>query len=150
MYATGARTMVAAPTTTTTLRDLVSFVVDAENAQEEAGEDSLNAERQQDGGGDHLPHRDRRVEGAEAGRAPAQHRDHGADHSGEERQPPDHQAGLELDVAEPGGVGRVGGMKPLLHGEHLGEDREYDQLVTDEACEAGEQQRVDVERDWSD
>src|SRR5256885_11963317 len=95
MYATGARTMVAAPTTTTTLRDLVSFVVDAEDAQEEAGEDSLDAECQQDGCGDHLPHRYRRVEGAEAGRAPAQHRDHGADHSGEEREPAGHQARSE-------------------------------------------------------
>jgi Glycosyltransferase family 87 len=43
------------------LRDSVGFVVDAEDAQEEAGKDRLHAEREQDRAGDHLAHGQSRV-----------------------------------------------------------------------------------------
>ena len=56
------------------LRDSVGFVVDAEDAQEEAGEDGLHAEGEQDGRGEDLAHGQARVQGAESPRAPTQHR----------------------------------------------------------------------------
>ena len=124
--------------------DSIRFIY-AQDAEKEAGKNRLHAERDQHRRGNHLSHRQPRVERTKTDRAPAQHRDHNATHAKNEHQRADREPGLELDVAEHRSIARVGRVESLLHREHFREDGEHDKLVSDQACKAGQQQSVDVE-----
>src|SRR5438876_10154203 len=130
--------------------DRLRFAVDAEKAEEEACKYRLDAKRQQDRRRDDLAHGEARVEGAKPDCPPAEHRDDRAHDPEQEHQQAQDESCLELDVAKHRGVRRVGRMKSHPHRKHLREDRENDQLVSDEAAEAGQQKRVDVESERTD
>src|SRR5438876_6704596 len=130
--------------------DRLRFAVDAENAEEEACKYCLDAKHQQNRRRDDLAHGEAWVEGAKSDCPPAEHRDDRAHHPEQKHQHAQDEACFELDVAKHRGVIRVGWMKSHPHRKHLREDRENDQLVSDEAAEAGQQKRVDVESERTD
>lgn len=106
------------------LRDLVRLVVDSKDAQEEAREYRLHAQRQQHRRGNHLAHGQAGIEVSESGGSPAQHGDHEAREAEDEHRRADGEPGLQLDVAEHHPIRRVGRMEALLHGEDFREDGE--------------------------
>src|SRR6267142_1068652 len=128
----------------------IAFAVDAENAEEEACEYGLHSERQEHRGRDHLTHRRARIEDDKAERLPRQHGEDQAADAKHDHQQAEHEPRFEAHVAEHRRVGGIGRVKTLAHGEDLGEDREDDELVTDQTAKTGEQQSADIEAKRSD
>ena len=119
----------------------------AQDADEEAGQDGLEAQRGSVDAGDHPAHGVGVVERAEAHCATtvrrAASRSTPADHAARaaREQSPRSSVTNSKNRAQP----RVRGISPSLIGERLREDREQDRLVAAQDGQAREQQRVRVE-----
>ena len=122
----------------------------AHDADEEAGEQGLEAERRERHAGDDEPHRARVVEVAEAVDAPAVHGRSEQHEAARQHAPRRDETALERDDAEEALHAPVRRQQAFGDRERLGEDGEDDGLVTEQDRQAGEQQRVRVEVDAAD
>src|SRR5712664_3758345 len=110
----------------------IAFAVDAENAEEEACKNGLNAECQEHRSRDHLAHRRAWIEGTKTEHLPREDGEDQPTDAQHHHQQAEHEPRFETHEAEHRRVGGVGRVESFAHGEDLGEDREDDELVADQ------------------
>src|SRR5438046_7004867 len=121
-------------------RWVASFAAHSEDADEEGGEDGLEADGGEGCAGDDPAHGVGVVESAEGGEAPLVDGDGQEDEAEDEGDEAEDQAALEVDELEEFVEARVGGHEAFGDGEEFCEDGELDGLIAAENGEAGEEE----------